>query len=435
MAARRRRRSTLTCRPAVVYTDDRVLPYLVEKTLLTADRASMDETSAREVRSWLCRDGVDRERMLDMDLRLQPVRRNAFVVLGAALLACGPWLGYWTIVPLLIASAIFRVADSRTASVARPEYAMFAAWATSEVIIGASVALTGGPKLVMLGWFAIPIVTLSARFSARGIVFGVVIALALLVTVAFATGTQAVLHNPPLVIGPAALIIAVAMLSTALMHSDVEHRSEAVIDCLTGMLNRHALAGRTSELSQQSEVSGEPIGIIVGDLDHFKEINDSYGHTVGDAVLADVAYVMRKQLRAFDLAYRLGGEEFLVLLPGADIQKAASMAEQLRQNIATQSVGDGHRVTISFGVSASAHGTRFDYATVFTQADRALYEAKRDGRDRVRLATPVPHPPPPGVPSLLDLLRHQWSLRDREVLAASAGEEDGEPAADQPELV
>jgi len=131
MAARRRRRSTLTCRPVVVYTDDRVLPYLVEKTLRTADRASMDETSAREVRSWLCRDGVDRERMLDMDLRLQPVRRNAFVVLGAALLACGPWLGYWTIVPLLIASAIFRVADSRTASVARPEYAMFAAWATS----------------------------------------------------------------------------------------------------------------------------------------------------------------------------------------------------------------------------------------------------------------------------------------------------------------
>jgi diguanylate cyclase (GGDEF)-like protein len=395
----------------------------------------MDETSAREVRSWLCRDGVDRERMLDMDLRLQPVRRKAFIVLGAALLACGPWLGYWTIVPLLIAGAIFRVADSRTASVARPEYAMFAAWATSEVIIGASVALTGGPKLVMLGWFAIPIVTLSARFSTRGIVLGVVTALALLVTVAFATNASGVINDPPLVIGPAALIIAVAMLSTALMHSDVEHRSEAVIDQLTGMLNRHALAGRTSELSQQSEVSGEPIGVIVGDLDHFKEINDSYGHTVGDVVLADVAYLMRKQLRAFDLAYRLGGEEFLVLLPGADSQKTATMAEKLRHNIAAQSVGDGQHVTISFGVSASAHGTRFDYATVFAQADSALYEAKRDGRDRVRLATPGPHPARPDVPSLLDLPRDRTSLRDREVLAASAGEEDGERAADQPELV
>jgi diguanylate cyclase (GGDEF)-like protein len=328
--------------------------------------------------------------MLDMDLRLQPVRRKAFIVLGAALLACGPWLGYWTIPPLLVAGAIFKVADSRTANVARPEYAMFAAWATSEVIIAASIALTGGPKYATLGWFAIPIVTLSARFSARGIVLGVVIALALLVTVAFATGTQAVLDNPPLVIAPAALIVAVAMLSTALMRSDIEHRSEAVIDQLTGMLNRHALAGRTSELCQQSEVSGEPIGVIVGDLDHFKEINDSYGHTVGDAVLADVAYLLRKQLRAFDLAYRLGGEEFLVLLPGADIQKTASMAEQLRHNIAAQTVGDGHRVTISFGVGASAHGTRFDYAVVFAQADSALYEAKRDGRDRVRLATPGP---------------------------------------------
>jgi predicted signal transduction protein with EAL and GGDEF domain len=240
------------------------------------------EEHTQEIGSWLCRDGIDRERMIDMDLRLQPVRRKAFIVLGAALLACGPWLGYWTIVPLLIAGAIFKVADSRTATVARPEYAMFAAWATSEVIIAASIAasiaLTGGLKLVMLGWFAIPIVTLSARFSTRGIVFGVAIALGLLVTVAFATDTAGVIQNPPLVIAPAALIIAVAMLSTALMHSDVEHRSEAVIDQLTGMLNRHALAARTNELSQQSAVTGQPIGMIVADLDHFKAINDSHGH-------------------------------------------------------------------------------------------------------------------------------------------------------------
>lgn len=329
--------------------------------------------------------------MVDMDGRLQPVRRKAFVVLGAALLACGPWLGYWTILPLLIAGAIFKVADSRTANVARPEYAMFAAWATSEVIIAASIVLTGGPKNATLGWFAIPIVTLSARFSTRGIVLGVATALGLLLAVVFATDAPGVIHNPPLIIGPAALIIAVAMLSTALMHSDVEHRSEAVIDQLTGMLNRHALAGRTSELSQQSEVSGQPIGVIVADLDHFKAINDACGHAVGDAVITDVAYLMRKQLRAFDLAYRLGGEEFLVLLPGADTSQATAIAEQLRQNIVAQTVGDSQHVTMSFGVAASTPGTRFDYATVFAQADKALYEAKCDGRDRVRLArTPSP---------------------------------------------
>ncbi len=291
-----------------------------------------------EPKSWLCRDGVDRERMLDMDLRLGPVRRKAFIVLAVALLACGPWIGYWTIAPLLLAGVIFMLADKRTARVARPEYAMFAAWATSEVIIAASIALTGGPRNATLGWFAIPIVTLSARFSVRGVVLGVATALGLLLTVAFATGAQAVVHDPPLVIAPAALIIAVAMLSTALMNSDIDHRSEAVIDQLTGMLNRHALAGRTRELTQQSEVSGQPIGIIIGDLDHFKAVNDTLGHTVGDAVLTDVAYLMRKQLRAFDLAYRLGGEEFLVLLPGADTAQTEKMAEQLRQEVAA---GDG----------------------------------------------------------------------------------------------
>lgn len=351
-----------------------------------ADPRSMDERTT-EVRSWLCRDGVDRERMLDMDRRLAPVRRQAFVVLGIALLACGPWLGYWTVVPLVAAGVIFKLADSRTHGLARPEYAMFAAWATSEVIIAASVGVTGGPAHATLGWFAIPVVTLSARFSMRGIVLGVATALALLVGVAFATGAQAVIHDPPLVIGPAALIIAVAMLSTALMHSDVEHRSEAVIDQLTGMLNRHALASRTSELAQQSEVSGQPIGLIVGDLDHFKDVNDSSGHIVGDAVLVDVAYRMRKQLRAFDLAYRLGGEEFLVLLPGADIQQTTEMADQLRHDIAAHTAG-GQYVTMSFGVSASEDGAAFDYATVFSRADAALYEAKRSGRNCVWGATP-----------------------------------------------
>jgi len=354
-----------------------------------------------------------------MDLRLGPVRRKAFVVLAVALLACGPWLGYWTIAPLLLAGAIFMFADKLTASVARPEYAMFAAWAISEVIIAASIALTGGPRYATLGWFAIPVVTLSARFSVRGIVLGVATALGLLLTVALATGAQTVIHNPPLVIGPAALIIAVAMLSTALMHSDIDHRSEAVIDQLTGMLNRHALVGRTRELTQQSEVSGQPIGIIIGDLDHFKATNDTHGHTVGDAVLTDVAYLMRKQLRAFDLAYRLGGEEFLVLLPGADLEQTHKMAERLRQEVSCGEVGGGQRVSMSFGVSASPHGSVFDYPTVFAQADAALYEAKRSGRDRVCGASPTTASTQPGASLLPSRSEDQLNTRAREALAVS----------------
>ena len=135
-------------------------------------------------------------------------------------------------------------------------------------------------------------------------------------------------------------------------------------------------------------MSGQPIGLIVGDLDHFKEVNDSSGHAAGDAVLIDVAYRMRKQLRAFDLAYRLGGEEFLVLLPGADLQQSTALANQLREGIAARTAG-GQHVTMSFGVSASENGAVFDYATVFAQADAALYEAKRSGRNRV--CNTIPH--------------------------------------------
>lgn len=226
-------------------------------------------------------------------------------------------------------------------------------------------------------------VTLSSRFSLRGVIAGVSFTLALLIAVAFVTATHAVVHDPTLLVAPLALVIAVAMLSTALMRSDLEHRSEAVIDPLTGMLNRNALGSRVAELAQQSQLSGEPIGLILADLDHFKQVNDSLGHAIGDAVLKDVAYVLRKQLRAFDLAYRLGGEEFLVLLPGADVAQTELLAEQLREAVSARSVGGGVEVTLSLGVSASERGDAFDYAAVFAEADAALYQAKRLGRDRV----------------------------------------------------
>jgi diguanylate cyclase (GGDEF)-like protein len=339
-----------------------------------------------ESRSWLIKQGSDRERMLDMDRRLQPVRRTTFAVLAVALLAGAPWIGWWTLMPLAMAAVLFRLADDQIEHSKRPEYALFGAWAASEVIIAVSVVLSGDAAQVTYSWLAIPIVTLSARFSGRGIVVGVGMALGLLAAVAFGVNAGAVIDYPPLVLAPAALIIAVAILSTALMHSDVEHRSEAFIDQLTGLLNRNALARRTGELAQQSAVSGEPIGVVVGDLDCFKEINDTDGHAVGDAVLKEVAYLLRKRLRAFDLAYRLGGEEFLILLPGANLEQAESKAEALRQAVAEERFANNRGLTMSFGVSASARGTQFDYEIVFTEADAALYEAKRAGRDRVCLA-------------------------------------------------
>jgi diguanylate cyclase (GGDEF)-like protein len=333
--------------------------------------------------SWLITDELVRERMLDMDRRIKPVRERSFAVIAVTLLICGPWLGWWTIAPLAVAGVLFKLADDMLERVRRPEYMLFTAWAGSQLMIEVSVALTGGPRSPAMAWFAIPVVTLSARFPARGVILGLSVTLALMVSVAFGVDTAAVLAHPPLLLMPLALTIAVAILSTALMRSDVKHRSEAVIDQLTGMLNRNSLAERTLELAHQSERTGQPVGLIVGDLDYFKAVNDSHGHATGDAVLQDVAYVLRKQLRAFDLAYRIGGEEFLVLLPGADVEHASRMAERLREAVAACTVAAGLHVTMSFGVSASGAGSRFDYKRVCADADAALYEAKRAGRNRV----------------------------------------------------
>lgn len=339
--------------------------------------------------SWLIRDGMDRERMLDMDKRIQPLRTAALGVLGATLLLGTPWMGVRTIgallVAVIVAGIFFKVAASKTEVFEKPEYVLFAGWAGAEILIAICIVLTGGATSPALAWMAIPVVTLSARFSTRGVVLGVVVTELLLIAAMLSRNASVIFENPMYQGASIALVLSVAILSTALMRSDVEHRTEAVIDPLTGLLNRAALRNRTIELAQRSAYTAEPVGVIVADIDHFKLINDEHGHAVGDAVLKDIAYVMRKELRAFDLAYRIGGEEFLVLLPGANSEEAREFADELHRVLGAAPRG-GQPVTMSFGVSASRYGDIFDYDKVFEHADAALYLAKNSGRDQVRVA-------------------------------------------------
>lgn len=320
--------------------------------------------------------------MLDMDRRLQPIRRAAFGVLAAGLIIVGPWVGWWTLVPLLVAGLLFAAADRVMDRVERPEYWILGAWIGSQLMITLSVLLAGAPETPAMAWFAIPVVTLATRFSMRGVVLGVLVTLGLMLAVAFGSDAGAVLDNPPLLVVPIALVIAVGILSTALMRSDVQHRTEAVIDPLTSMLNRKALMNRVDELRQQSEVAGGPIAVVMIDIDNFKRVNDIEGHAAGDHVLRDVAYIIRKDLRAFELAYRLGGEEFLVLLPGADREQALALADRLRIAVHASSYGVEPLVTVSCGVAASQIGEGFDFDALMESADAALYEAKRSGRNR-----------------------------------------------------
>jgi len=332
--------------------------------------------------SWLLPDHTDRARMLDMDRRLQPIRRAALGVLAGGLLIMGPWVGWWTLAPLAVAAFLFYFADRRIDDTEHPEYWIFAAWVGSQLMILLSVLIAWAPDVPVLSWFAIPIVTLGARFSARVVLLGLAITVTLMLVVG-AAHLEAITDQPPLFVMPLALVLAIGILSTALMRSDLEHRTEAVIDPLTAMLNRKALATRVEELRQQSEVLKAPISIVMIDIDHFKHVNDTIGHGGGDSVLKDIAYLIRKEMRSFELAYRLGGEEFLVLLPGATVDQGCALAGRLREAVEGTRFEAGTRVTISCGVSGSEEGSTFDFDALFAEADAALYQAKRDGRNRV----------------------------------------------------
>ena len=334
--------------------------------------------------TWLCDDDMARERMLDMERHMVPMRRATMGLVALALVASAPWVGWWYLLPVLVPAIGFTIAERFVEKVARPEFLLFGAWLGGELTMATAVALSGGLRSPGMSWLAIPVVVLSSRFSLRGVIAGVAVVLGLETLIAFAASSDTVRHSPPALIGPATLVVAVAMLSTAIRRSDLEHRRNALIDPLTGLLNRKALRARVDELAQLSELTREPVALIVADIDHFKCVNDTLGHATGDAVLRDLAQRMRAQLRTFDLIYRVGGEEFLVLLPGADAPQAREFAEALRAAVEAEPVGDDVAVTISLGVGASKRGDVFDYESVFAAADGALYEAKRAGRNRVR---------------------------------------------------
>jgi diguanylate cyclase (GGDEF)-like protein len=157
----------------------------------------------------------------------------------------------------------------------------------------------------------------------------------------------------------------------------------AATDALTGLPNRRAIDDHLKRLLAQAGRSLTPMSAILMDLDHFKEINDTYGHERGDEVLAAVGALMRTELRGSDFAGRSGGEEFVVMLPDTDRAGALRVAEHLRQAMHSLSLpGVTRAVTASFGVSAFPDDA-LDGETLMRLADRALYVAKQSGRDRV----------------------------------------------------
>ena len=171
----------------------------------------------------------------------------------------------------------------------------------------------------------------------------------------------------------------------------------AATDGLTGLPNKRAVTDAMKRMFAQASMTVSPLGLLLLDLDHFKQINDQGGHPVGDQVLANVGAVLRSVLRARDFAGRNGGEEFAVLLPDTEVPAALEIAERVRAAVAEISVaGTDVSVTASIGVVGFPdHATSLDRLEWL--ADAALYLAKRQGRNRVELADPAAADSPDGL--------------------------------------
>jgi diguanylate cyclase (GGDEF)-like protein len=328
------------------------------------------------------RDAARRERLLDMEQRLGRYRALCFAILAAGLAALAPELGWGWMLPLAVGFAGFAVADRFMRRSSHPAIWIATAWGLTPLLLADAVLSTGGASSPALMWFALPAVTLGARFEPRGIALGTAYILSLLMLCTYGADPAAAAAGGQSVIAAVALVLSTVTLSGALVESDRAHRRRSTVDPLTGLLNRNALEQRLAELddlSRGDEASSH--ALLLCDLDHFKRVNDQLGHAAGDTVLQQVASTMRAKLRAGDSIYRVGGEEILVVLPGASRDDAVAVGERLR--LAVRDLRPiGVQMTVSIGAAVSRPGG-IDVDDLVRRADEALYTAKGNGRDTV----------------------------------------------------
>ena len=178
-------------------------------------------------------------------------------------------------------------------------------------------------------------------------------------------------------------------------------REQATRDSLTHLWNRSSILEiLTRELSRAHRESS-PLGVVIVDLDHFKQVNDTHGHPAGDAVLREAARRMQGSIRQYDSLGRYGGEEFLILLPGCGEAESFAQAERLRRNLTQADIRVNDlalHITASFGVTAAVPGDPWTAEGLIRKADEALYVAKKSGRNRVEILAYSSEPAPASAP-------------------------------------
>ena len=316
-----------------------------------------------------------------MEQRLGRALPAVYGSLILTFVASVPSIGWWPVIALAGAVLHYRLLRKLAATSQRPEYWIAWGFGFRQLLAGGAIALTGGPTSPLIPWLVVAASTLPLRFTTRGIAAGLIVTTLILLAATAGVDPSGLLADPTLALMTMAVLVCVSAYSATLMRVELEHRSESTLDPLSGLLNRRTLLARLEELRQQAQRSGEPLCLVACDIDEFKSVNDLHGHDRGDLVLCQTAEAISAELRSFELAYRLGGDEFLIVLPGADLPGGVVVAERLRAATEQRRPG-GLPITVSIGV-AVAHGPDIDCADLLARADEALYDAKDHGRNRV----------------------------------------------------
>jgi diguanylate cyclase (GGDEF)-like protein len=195
----------------------------------------------------------------------------------------------------------------------------------------------------------------------------------------------------------------VVELQDSLIQAREALRDQAMHDALTQLLNRRATVDSLMSELSRARREPKPLTVMMVDIDHFKSVNDRFGHPAGDGVLCEVARRLRISIRTYDSVGRFGGEEFLVVAPGCDVASGLSQAERLREVVCSEPItvkDTSINVTVSVGVATSPEPKPQDMEALLSGADKALYCAKARGRNRVEgESSPTPLPATPSLPN------------------------------------
>jgi diguanylate cyclase (GGDEF)-like protein len=354
------------------------------------------------------------------EARLQRALRNAtiaFAVMGSGLFALlfggaepGPRSVLWMAAGTLVGTVIFAWAmadlcgetvDPRAAAaqVAGVLTVITLAWSSDAGELGLVYAVCGLSTAALAVYYVRPFVLRPRAFAERALgwalwAYGASWGLRVALTLGYEGPAATHLLHVPSVWQPAYAIFygVMPVLTAALVFNVVNERlrhhlnARALTDELTGALTRRALREFAPGLLAGAHDSGNQIAVLMIDLDHFKHVNDEFGHQCGDDVLRHAAAALRAQLRPDSLLARFGGEEFVALVPVDTLPTARQVAERLRAAVAEQPFGRGAtsiRVTISVGCALVGGGA--DLEAALGRADEAMYCAKREGRNRVRM--------------------------------------------------